>query len=259
LTCFIETKSPTCYKLHKSRKGRDYIIRPDAQRVLKHAKDNGFRVIIITCNLKKYADDILESSGLIKYIDGIKSNEDLRKAYNKDFDTYPRHRNKLIKQKRFLNRWTKGFYNASVKRSFLRMLGNKNIKPYLPKKYIEKYPPLYGSRFHVDNLYKHVKAPLDYVGLNVSPFYGTDLELSDESGEYLWSETVIQELDSLKQYGWERLYFEKYLKQPVIDYVPVVSSYFQRYPRSLCPNQLLPRRLVLLENAQLDFPNHLFS
>lgn len=202
------------YKVLDSEEGRQYIVRPGAEEVLKYADEQGFEVFIITLNLYEYADDILYSSGLFKYVDEIIANDELLKPYNQDFKKYPRHRNNLIEQKSFVERWTTGFYRAYITRAWLNATGNKNIQPYVPKKYLEKYPPVYGSRLHFDNSSRHVNEPLDYIGIKVKPFYGISKSIQDDKGKYVWAQSTIETIDSFKEKGWEDLYSEIYGKQP---------------------------------------------
>lgn len=214
------------YELLSSKKGLKFVIRPDAERVLEHAQSLDFKIIVITHNIRKYAEDILNSSGLFRYIDEIISNEDLKKSYNRDFQTYPYHRNRTYPQQSFLRTWTVGFYKSFIAKGFLNLIGNKNIHPFLPSRNINKYPPIYGSRFHVDNAIYNVENPLDFVGVKVTDFLGTSPEPKDANGNYIWSKQVMEQLDFLKQHGWVELYRRNYGKDPINEIIPNVSLTF---------------------------------
>jgi hypothetical protein len=209
-----------------NKEGVAYIVRPDAEKVLKHAKELGFKVIVITYGHRDYANDILESSGLIKYVDLVKSLEDIKKPYNIDYKTYPYHRNKTYPQHDFWQLCTGDLYKSLLVRSWQRLNGNKNIHAYIPSANINKYPPIYGSRLHIDNTLSHVDNPEDFVGIKVSNFFATELEPQDADGNYIWSKQVIEALDFLKAKGWVELYRKYYGKDPIIDEV-LIQSYIK--------------------------------
>lgn len=210
------------YEVKESEEGRLYIIRPGAEELLKYADDQDLEIYVITLNLYEYADDILYSSGLFKYVDELIANDDLLEPYNRDFEKYPRHRNNLLKQKNFMQRWTTGFYGAYIKRGWLNITGNKNIQPYVPKKYLEKYPPIYGSRLHIDNSSRHVNEPIDYIGIKVRPFYGLQEAPKDDEGNYIWVKDIKEVLDSFNEDGWEKLYEDTYSQKPNSEEVEAV-------------------------------------
>ncbi len=210
------------YKIYKTKSGEySYVVRPGAEELLAYAKDLGFRVIIITANLESYAKDILNSSGLSKYIDAVYTAEDLEEDYNEDFDKYPYHRNRTYKPAktfvkktaRTLKQYTVGLYNPVLKRSFLYITGSTNIRPYIPSLNSAKYPPIYGSRFHVDDTLRHVDQPLDYVGVHVPDFDGT--KVSKYNSEPVWIQDIKEKLDYLKKYGWEDLFRREYHRDPL--------------------------------------------
>ena len=212
------------YKISKTKSGDyQYIVRPGADEVLAYAKELGFKVIVITANYESYARDIVYSSGLNKYIDAIYSAEDLRRDYNTDFERYPYHRNRTYKPARSTvkkigrgaERLTKGVYDGVLKRSFLYITGNTNIRPYIPSANAAKYPPIYGSRFHIDDTLRHVDQPLDFVGVHVQEFDGTKALRYSPEGKPSWTYDLMEKLDYLKKYGWVDLYRREYHSDPV--------------------------------------------
>jgi hypothetical protein len=212
------------FKIQKTKSGEyEYIVRPGAQEVLEHAKKLGFKVIVITANCDVYARDIIASSGLGTYVDAIYTDEDLRRDYNTDYDTYPYHRNRVYKPARTfvkkagrtVERYTVGTFNGFVKRSFLYITGNNNIRPYIPAPNTAKYPPIYGSRFHVDDTLRHVDQPMDFIGVHVLDFDGTKNIKYSAEGRASWTYDVMEKLDYLKKYGWVDLYRREYHSDPV--------------------------------------------
>ncbi len=212
------------FKIQKTKSGDyEYIVRPGAEEVLEHAKRLGFKIIVITANCDVYARDIVSSSGLGRYIDAIYSDEDLRRDYNTDYNTYPYHRNRTYKPartfvkkaERSLERYTIGTFNGFIKRGFLYIAGNNNIRPYIPAPNTAKYPPIYGSRFHVDDTLRHVDQPMDFIGVQVLEFDGTKAIKYSAEGKPSWTYDVIEKLDYLKKYGWVDLYRRQYHSDPV--------------------------------------------
>ncbi len=212
------------YKIQKTKSGEfEYIVRPGAEEVLDHAKELGFKVIVITANSDTYARDIIASSGLGRYVDAIYTDEDLRRDYNTDYTTYPYHRNRtykpartfIKKAERSFERYTIGTFNGFIKRSFLYIAGNNNIRPYIPAANTAKYPPIYGSRFHVDDTLKHVDQPMDFIGVHVLEFDGTKAIKYSAEGKPSLTYDLIEKLDYLKKYGWVDLYRREYHSDPV--------------------------------------------
>jgi|GEM_PF-3465494 len=220
------------FNIKKSRTGDfEYIVRPGADEVLKHAKELGFRVIVITANYDDYARDVIGSSELAPYIDAIYTAEDLSRDYNTDYTSYPYHRNRvynparspLKKFERGVRRLTIGTFDGFVKRGFLYVTGNGNIRPYIPMANTAKYPPIYGSRFHVDDTERHVDQPMDFVGIRVPEFDGTKSIRYSADGQPSWTYDLIEKLDYLKKYGWVDLYRREYHADPVISEVKVIN------------------------------------
>jgi protein tyrosine phosphatase (PTP) superfamily phosphohydrolase (DUF442 family) len=220
------------FKILKTKSGDyEYIVRPGAAEVLAHAKELGFRVVVITCNFDDYARDIISSSDLHSYVDAIYSADDLRNDYNTDYETYPYHRNRVYKParstikklERGTERLTLGVFEGVVKRSFLYIVGNHNIRPYYPSANFSKYPPIYGSRFHVDDTERHVDQPMDFVGVHVSEFDGTKQIRYSAEGKPSWTYDVMEKLEYLKKYGWVDLYRREYHSDPVISEVKMVN------------------------------------
>lgn len=219
------------YKIQKTKSGEyEYIVRPGAEEVLSHAKKLGFRVIVITSNFDNYARDIISSSNLNQYVDAIYTAEDLRRDYNSDFTTYPYHRNRVYKPartfvkktERSLERYTIGTFNGFVKRGFLYVIGNNNIRPYIPAANTAKYPPIYGARLLVDDTLRNIDQPLDFVGIQVPDFDGTKPLRYSAEAKPSWTYDVIEKLDYLKKYGWVDLYRRQYHSDPVqSEVVPV--------------------------------------
>ncbi len=211
------------YEIKTTVNGQDYILRPGAMELLEFAKSQGFTLILFTHNLNAYANDILESSGMVKYFTNIKSHEDVIKPYNVDFQKYPNHRNRTYPQKSILEVYTVGLYQALLVNGFERMQGEHNIQSYIPSINAAKYPPLYGSRVHIDNSKEHVDKPIDFVGILVDAFYADKLELQDTNGHYLWVEKIKPDLIYLKEHDWIELYKLKYGKEPITDEVEIQS------------------------------------
>lgn len=211
------------YEIKTSLGGQEYIIRPGAFEILEYAKSLGFRLMIFTNNRKEYAQDILASSGLLKYFDKIISNNEVKQKYNRDAILYPHHRNFVHDPggNKFAF-YTKGFYSATVKKSVQRwILGNKNIHPYFPAYYSSKYPPIFGARVLIDNSTFNVEDPLDFVGIKVPEFFGQELEPRDEDNNFIWVENLKIDLKYLYEYGWVELYKREYHKEPLIESLPV--------------------------------------
>lgn len=210
----IENAKKLGYKVKTSVNGQDYIIRPGVIELLDFVQSQGFEMIIFTHNTKDYATDILESSGLADYFSTIKAHEDVVKTYNKDFQTYPNHRNKTYPQQSPLEVYTNGLYQGLLLRGFQNMQGNKNIKPYVPCMNCAKYPPVYGSRVHIDNSSYNIENPVDFVGIEVEDFYGKKIIQPSSSGAYGWVEKLKADIVFLKENGWVELYKKKYNKAP---------------------------------------------
>ncbi len=202
------------FDVKTSVNGQDYILRPGAIELLEFTQSQGFEMIIFTHNTKDYARDILESSGIAKYFTAIKAHEDVVKTYNQDYKTYPNHRNISYPQKSPLTVYTKGLYNGLLLRGLQKMQGNKNIHPYVPCINCAKYPPVYGSRVHIDNSAYNIKDPVDFVGIEVKDFYGREQPLQNSNGEFLWLEPLKQDIIFLKEQGWVELYKNKYNREP---------------------------------------------
>lgn len=233
------------YNVGKSKDGFKYVVRPGAEEILKYANDLGFEVMILTHNFGDYARDILASSGLDKYVTKVKSIEDLKLDYNEDFDTYPYHRNRTYKASKttvqktagFFKRYTVGLYKGTLKRSALFLTGNTNIRPYLPAANTKKYPPIYGSRLHIDNSTYNVDAPLDFVGILVPDFDGTDLEPLEADGTASWIVPLKSILDYMKKYSWQDLYRREYHKDPIESKVKIISSiYLENFSKDFLDN-----------------------
>lgn len=211
------------YEIETTPAGQDYIIRPGVWDLLDYAKSLDFDLILFTHNYYNYAQDILDSSGLHVYFDKIKSHEDVILPYNRDYQTYPNHRNITYPQKSFFEVYTKGVYEGLIYNTIVNMLGNHNVQSFFPCTSCAKYPPLYGSRVHIDNSYTHVDSPVDFVGIKVNNFDADELEPLTRDGEYLWVAKIKEDLDYLKRNGWSRLYFYKYNKQPDTKPVAVIE------------------------------------
>ena len=209
------------YEIKKTVNGQDYIIRPGAIELLEFAKSQGFTLMLFTHNCHDYAVDILESSGLAQYFSKIKSHEDVMKPYNVDFKKYPNHRNKTYPQKSILEVYTLDLYQGVLVNGLKQMQGEHNIQPFIPCINCAKYPPLYGARVHIDNSEVHIDKPLDFVGIGVDDFYADKLEPQDTNGQYLWTESIKQDLLYLKLHNWIDLYKQKYNKKPIEDKVEV--------------------------------------
>lgn len=212
------------YKIDRTNKGLRYIVRPGAEKLLQYIEVLDYDTLILTHNKKKYAEEIIESSGFNRYVDRIVSIEDLSKSYNRDFVKYPYHRNKTHKQRPKYKQWTVDFYQAFFKRGVLNLLGNRNIKPYIPKQFTNKYPPVYCARLHIDNSSFNVESPLDFIGIEVTDFYGTELEERNDAGDYIWARELMDDLKSLREIGWIELYRNKYDKEPVQSNVDCVTE-----------------------------------
>lgn len=211
------------YEIKTSLGGQEYIIRPGAFEILEYAKALGFRLMIFTNNRKEYAQDILASSGLLRYFDKIISNDEVKQKYNRDATLYPNHRNFVHDPggNKFAF-YSKGFFTITTKKSFQRwVLGNKNIHPYFPSYYSSKYPPIFGTRVLIDNSTFNVENPLDFVGIKVTEFFGQELEPRDEENNFIWVENLKKDLKFLYDHDWIELYKLKYNKAPVIESLPV--------------------------------------
>jgi hypothetical protein len=204
------------YKVQTTKKGQDYIIRPGAEELLKFAQGQGFELIIFTHNYRDYAVDILNDSGLSKYFTKVKAHEDVVKNYNHDYRTYPYHRNITYPQNSLFKTYTIDLYNGFFKNLFLDLIGNKNIVPYIPCTNCAKYPPLYGSRVHIDNAFYHVDKPVDFVGIKVDDFYALKPEPVDKNGNFIWVEKIKSDILNIKKNGWVDFYRYKYSKDPVL-------------------------------------------
>lgn len=214
------------YKIRKSAKGQDYIVRPGAFELLDFAKQKGFSLMIMTHNDPDYAEDILSSSGLKKYFDEVRSIDDCKKVYNLDFQTYPNHRNKVHATKfepvkKYLDTFYKGYVLNSVK----RFQGNSNIHPYLPCINCDKYPPMFGARVLFDNSDYNIEDAIDYAGVKVDPFYANKPEKRiSEQGDYLWVELIKRDLIYLQDHDWYEYYELKFHNKPVLDEVPLIKD-----------------------------------
>jgi hypothetical protein len=204
------------YQVRTTKKGQDYIIRPGTEELLEFAQGQGFELMIFTHNYRDYAIDILDDSGLSKYFTKVKAHEDVVKSYNHDYRTYPYHRNITYPQKSYLRNYTVDLYSGFFKNLFLDLIGNKNIVPYIPCTDCAKYPPLYGSRVHVDNAFYHVDRPVDFVGIHVDDFYALKPEAQDKNGNYIWAEKIKNDILKVKRIGWIEFYRQKYSKDPVL-------------------------------------------
>jgi hypothetical protein len=204
------------YEIKTTKKGQDYIIRPGTEELLKFAQGQGFELMLFTHNYKKYAIEILDDAGLINYFSKVKAHEDVVKSYNHDYRTYPYHRNITYPQKSYLRTYTLDLYSGFFKNLFLDLIGNKNIVPYIPCTNCAKYPPLYGSRVHVDNAFYHVDKPVDFVGIKVDDFYALEPEPQNANGDYIWAEKIKQDILTIKSIGWVEFYRIKYAKDPVL-------------------------------------------
>ncbi len=204
------------YEIKTTVNGQDYIIRPGAIQLLDFAHSQGFEMMILTHNYQKYAQDILESSGLAKYFTNLKAHEDVVKPFNVDFQKYPNHRNRTYPQKSILETYTVDLYQGMLVTTFRRMEGEHNIHSFMPCTNCSKYPPLYGARVHIDNAEQHVEGPpVDFVGILVDDFYADKLEPRNANGDYLWVEKLKADIIYLKQHNWQELYKNKYKKAPV--------------------------------------------
>ncbi len=204
------------YEVLVTEEGQEYVVRPGAIDLLKYAQAQGFKLLLFTQNTRDYALDILNDSGLWSYFADIKSNEDLRSKSNRDYKKYPHHRNLYYPQDSWLKAHTIGLYRGYVKRGAQRLIGNSNIHPYVPCTECLKYPPMYGARVHIDNSERHTDRPLDYVGINVVDFDADKIEAKNSNGDYLWVEELKPQLDFLKEYGWEKLYWQNYKRAPAM-------------------------------------------
>lgn len=214
------------YDIEKSSLGQDYIVRPGAFELLDFAKSQGFALMIMTHNRPDYAADILESSGLIKYFDEVRSMEDCKKVYNIDFQTYPNHRNKIHKREgSSITNYLGTFYKGYVQNSLKRMQGNKNIHPYLPCVNCDKYPPIYGARVLFDNSDYNIEDAIDYAGVKVEPFYAKKLEAKvSNQGDFLWVDAIKHDLEYLKEHEWYEFYEYKFNTKPVIEDVVIIED-----------------------------------
>ena len=194
-----------------------YFIRPGAFVVLDKAKKLGFDLIIITHNDRAYAKDILESSGLARYFDKVIAQEHMHLPENTDFDSYPCHRNRTYPQRSRLKLYTTSLYKSYFVRGFKHLTGHKNIRPYIARPNTSKYPPMYGARVHFDNSSFNVKDSKDFVGLEVSDFYATELEPKTLEGELLWVQQSIAALKYLKDHGWMKLYEHEFGHAPDLE------------------------------------------
>lgn len=212
----VEKAKELGFDVKKSQLGTDYIIRPGTYEILNYAKDQGFDLIVISHNVEPYLNDILNSSGLFKYFDRIISHDDLVKEINVDYELYPYHRNKTFPQWNIFQAYAHTFVNGFLVRGFQRLMGNKNIHPYLPSVNNAKYPPMYGARVLIDNASYNVDKPVDFVGIKVDEFFANDRsQLSDD-----WIESLKKDIDYLKNNGWVSLYKYKYGKEPVLVDIP---------------------------------------
>jgi hypothetical protein len=223
------------YLVHETPMKQKYIIRPEAELVIKYARAMGFGVILMTHNNRYRALDILEDAHLIQYFDSIKSNENMQEEYNKDFEKYPQHRNKTYEQRPLWKHFTVDVYENLIVKSFKHYTGNPNVHGHLPKRWINKYPPVYGARVLVDNADYNLKNAMDFVAVEVSDFYGTDYEkLANKpvtfgykynlaSPKYEWSNRLIKLFKDLEEKGWIEVYKELNGKTPVINQVPVIN------------------------------------
>jgi len=218
----IEAAKELGYIIETSKKGQKYIVRPGAVEILEFAQSQGFPLIILTHNTRNYAEDILGSSGLEKYFEKVKSNEDMNLAFQKDFKTYPNHRNKVYKNKTgFWTNSTKSLYRGLVKRGFQRLAGNSNIHAYLPCYNCDKYPPVFGARILIDNSNYNVEDSLDYVGIKVEEFTGLQKQANTPNGHLVWVEELKQDIEYAKNQGWAALYHNLYQKNPPLEEVPI--------------------------------------
>lgn len=211
------------YEVETTLGEQDYIIRPGTWELLDYAKSLDFDLILFTHNYHNYALDILDSSGLHVYFDEIRAHHDVLAPYNHDYKTYPNHRNITYPQKSIFEVYTKDLYQGLFYNTVMNLQGHRNLQSFFPCMSCAKYPPLYGSRVHIDNSLTHVDAPIDFVGIKVKNFDADELEPLTRDGEYLWVAKIKEDLDYLKRNGWSRLYFHKYNKQPDTKPVPVVD------------------------------------
>lgn len=205
------------YQIKTTKKNQDYVLRPGVFELLDFAKSQGFEMIVFTHNYRDYAVDILEDSGLIKYFSKVKAHEDVIKAYNHDYKTYPYHRNIKYPQKSLLETYTVDLFNGYFVNLFEEMRGNKNVVPFIPCTNCAKYPPLYGARVHIDNASQHVENSLDFVGIEVVDFEALEPEPTNVDGKYKWVEDLKQDILYLKHNGWVELYKSKNGKEPIAE------------------------------------------
>lgn len=223
------------YKVHETPMGQKYIVRPEADLVIKYAKAMGFGVILMTHNIRYRALDILEDAHLIQYFDSIKSNENMSEEYNRDFEKYPQHRNKTYEQRPLWKHYTVDLYENFIVKNWKHLSGSPNIHGHLPKRWINKYPPVYGARVLIDNADYNLKNATDFVAVEVTDFYGTDYEkLASKpitfgykynlpSPKYQWSNELIKLFKDLEEKGWIEVYKEMNGKNPILSDVPVAD------------------------------------
>lgn len=212
------------FEIKSTKSGLKYIIRPGAFEVLSFAKEQGFDLDLMTLNNDKYAEEILKDSGMDKYFSRIISREDMTKDYNRDFKTYPNHRNKLHYPKHQPRlSYIKNFWQGYIIRSLQKCIGNSNIGPYIPCTSCDKYPPIYGIRVLIDNAKYNVEDPVDFVGILVNNFEAKILEPQNKLGDYIWADKVKTDIGKIKSLGWIEFYKLKYGKYPIIDEVKVIN------------------------------------
>jgi len=213
------------FDIRTTSEGWVYIVRPGAFEILDFAQRMGFELIMISHNIRPYVETILSDSGMKQYFTRVISQEDLRQKVNMDFELYPNHRNKVYPQWTLIEAYYKKFYNAYILRSIQNLLGNKNIHPYLPATNNAKYPPMFGARVLIDDSFRHIDAPLDFVGINVVKFFADKEE--DLSKD--WIEPLKEDLKILNDQGWIELYKLKYGKEPIVDEVKILENLSENF------------------------------
>lgn len=231
------------YKFQVSdKKKKEFILRPGAIELMQYLRDNGFKIVVSSRNLRSNVEDIVESSDLRYYVDHYTGLEDLvDDPNNQNFKLMPRHPNNLPfieKLIGFLHTWLIRFPEKFIWRSVLSMF-NENINPYIPSYpwEINKYTPyLSGSRVLIDNLYEENKRNAlrskDWVALDPGEFLGLELEKKNARGEYTWVSKIKKAALILKEKGWQELYIREYGEQPIDEPLTVLA------PRALANEKL---------------------
>jgi hypothetical protein len=216
----IERARELGFDVRTTNQGWVYIIRPGAIELLDYAESLGLELIMMSHNIKPYLETILSDSEMERYFKKVISQEDVSQKINMDFDRFPNHRNRVYPQPDLFESYLNHFYEAFIVRSFQRLLGNKNIHPYLPSTNNAKYPPMFGARVLIDDTFRHTDSPIDFVGIPVVKFFAsTDSELSSE-----WIEPIKLDLKMLSEQGWIELYKIKYGIDPIIEDVEVLEN-----------------------------------